>query len=96
MEGEEPSRRGGMKSRRSRLFSGLLGGYSRISQRPRIRLGEESFEEEKSEEAEETTSLADFPEALEAPNIAYFNKPLVSHSEPNFLKMMEDMTLFMR
>ncbi|MBW0569427.1 hypothetical protein O181_109142 [Austropuccinia psidii MF-1] len=26
-EGEAPSRRGGMKSRRSRSFSGLLGGY---------------------------------------------------------------------
>ncbi|MBW0534888.1 hypothetical protein O181_074603 [Austropuccinia psidii MF-1] len=39
MEGEEPSRRGGVNSRRSRTFSGLLGGYPSISQGPRSRSG---------------------------------------------------------
>ncbi|MBW0530323.1 hypothetical protein O181_070038 [Austropuccinia psidii MF-1] len=39
MEGAAPSRRGGMKSRRSRSFSGLLGGYPGNSQGPRSRLG---------------------------------------------------------
>ncbi|MBW0471721.1 hypothetical protein O181_011436 [Austropuccinia psidii MF-1] len=39
MEGEEPSRRGCMKSRSSRSFSGLLGGYPGISQGPRSILG---------------------------------------------------------
>ncbi|MBW0528219.1 hypothetical protein O181_067934 [Austropuccinia psidii MF-1] len=45
MEGEALSRRGGVKSRRSRSFSGLLGGYPRISQGPRSRLGEAEDEE---------------------------------------------------
>ncbi|MBW0462358.1 hypothetical protein O181_002073 [Austropuccinia psidii MF-1] len=39
MEGEAPSRRGGMKSRRSRSFSGFLGGYPGNPQGPRRRLG---------------------------------------------------------
>ncbi|MBW0527953.1 hypothetical protein O181_067668 [Austropuccinia psidii MF-1] len=39
MEGEEPSRRGGVKSIRSRSFSGFLGGYPSISQGPRSRSG---------------------------------------------------------
>ncbi|MBW0476563.1 hypothetical protein O181_016278 [Austropuccinia psidii MF-1] len=45
MEGEAPSRRGGVKSRRSISFSGLLSGYPRISQGPRSRLGEAQDEE---------------------------------------------------
>ncbi|MBW0574816.1 hypothetical protein O181_114531 [Austropuccinia psidii MF-1] len=40
MEGAAPSRRGGMKSRRSSSFSGLLGGYPGISEGARERLGE--------------------------------------------------------
>ncbi|MBW0495847.1 hypothetical protein O181_035562 [Austropuccinia psidii MF-1] len=40
MEGEEPSRRGAVKSRRSISFSGLLGGYPSISQGRRSREGE--------------------------------------------------------
>ncbi|MBW0576716.1 hypothetical protein O181_116431 [Austropuccinia psidii MF-1] len=39
MEGAAPSRRGGMKSRRSRSFSGLLDGYPGISEGARARLG---------------------------------------------------------
>ncbi|MBW0577741.1 hypothetical protein O181_117456 [Austropuccinia psidii MF-1] len=35
MEGAAPSRRGGMKSRRSRSFSGILGGYPGISESAR-------------------------------------------------------------
>ncbi|MBW0568580.1 hypothetical protein O181_108295 [Austropuccinia psidii MF-1] len=45
MEGEAPSRRGGMKSRRSRSFSGLLGGYPSMSEGARERLGEDEDEE---------------------------------------------------
>ncbi|MBW0477049.1 hypothetical protein O181_016764 [Austropuccinia psidii MF-1] len=45
MEGEEASRRGGMKSRRSRSFSGLLGGYPGMSEGARARLGEVEDEE---------------------------------------------------
>ncbi|MBW0554852.1 hypothetical protein O181_094567 [Austropuccinia psidii MF-1] len=45
MEGAETSIRESMKSRRSRSFSGLLGGYPGISQRPRGRLGEAEDEE---------------------------------------------------
>ncbi|MBW0530590.1 hypothetical protein O181_070305 [Austropuccinia psidii MF-1] len=40
MEGAAPSRRGGMKSRRSRSFSGILGGYPGMSEGARARLGE--------------------------------------------------------
>ncbi|MBW0583208.1 hypothetical protein O181_122923 [Austropuccinia psidii MF-1] len=102
MEGAAPSRRGGVKSRRSRSFSGLLGGYPSIPQGPRSRLGEaedeegeESVEEEESEEAEVAAFLAGAPEASEAPNLALSNQPLVSQAEPNFIKMMEQITQFM-
>ncbi|MBW0473070.1 hypothetical protein O181_012785 [Austropuccinia psidii MF-1] len=97
-----PSRRGGMKSRRSRYFYGLLGGYPGMSEGARERLGEvedeegeESVEEEESEETEVATALAGVPEASEDANLAYSNQPLVSQAEPNFLKMMEKMTQFM-
>ncbi|MBW0587648.1 hypothetical protein O181_127363 [Austropuccinia psidii MF-1] len=96
MEGASPSRRGGMKSRRSRSFSGLLGGYPCISEGARAILGEAQDEEgEESEETEVAAALADVPEASEAANLAHSNQPLVSQAEPNFLKMMEKMTQFM-
>ncbi|MBW0580158.1 hypothetical protein O181_119873 [Austropuccinia psidii MF-1] len=102
MEGAAPSRRGGVKSRRSRSFSGFLGGYSSIPQEPRSRLGEsedeegeKSVEEEEYEETEVVAALAGAAEASEAPNLAISNQPLVSQGEPNFLKMMQQMTHFM-
>ncbi|MBW0505414.1 hypothetical protein O181_045129 [Austropuccinia psidii MF-1] len=101
MEGAAPSRRG-VKSRISRSFSGLLGVYPRISQGPRSILkeaedeyGEDSVEEEDSEESEVAAVLVGAPEACKAPNIALSNQPLVSQAEQNFLKMMEQMTKFM-
>ncbi|MBW0555577.1 hypothetical protein O181_095292 [Austropuccinia psidii MF-1] len=48
MEGAAPSRRGGMKSKRSRSFSGLLGGYPGMSEGARARLGEVEDEEGRS------------------------------------------------
>ncbi|MBW0492754.1 hypothetical protein O181_032469 [Austropuccinia psidii MF-1] len=96
MEGAAPSRRGGLKSRRSRSFSGLLGGYPGMSEGARARLGES--EDEEGEEFEETkveTALAGVPEASEAANLARSNQPLVSQAEPNFLKMMEQMIQLM-
>ncbi|MBW0557440.1 hypothetical protein O181_097155 [Austropuccinia psidii MF-1] len=57
MEGETASRRGGVKSRRSRSFSGFLGGYPSISQGPRSRSGEADDEEEGSEENEAAAAL---------------------------------------
>ncbi|MBW0523352.1 hypothetical protein O181_063067 [Austropuccinia psidii MF-1] len=96
MEGAAPSRRGGMKSRRSRSFSGLLGGYPGIPEGARARLVEAEEEEgEDSEETEVETALAGVPEASEAATLSHSNQPLVSPSEPNFLKMMEQMTQFM-
>ncbi|MBW0468049.1 hypothetical protein O181_007764 [Austropuccinia psidii MF-1] len=102
MEGEGPSSRGGVKSRRSRSFSGLLGGYHSIFQGPRGRLGEsedkegeESVDKEGSEETEVKAALAGAPEASEGSNIALYNQPLVYQVEPKFLKMMEKMTQFM-
>ncbi|MBW0464116.1 hypothetical protein O181_003831 [Austropuccinia psidii MF-1] len=56
---------------------------------------EDSVEEENSEETEVAAALGDAPEASEAPNLAFSNKPLVSQAEPNFLEMMEKMTHFM-
>ncbi|MBW0514043.1 hypothetical protein O181_053758 [Austropuccinia psidii MF-1] len=102
MEGAAPLRRGGIKTRRSTSFSGLLGGYPGMSEGARSRLGEtkdeegeESVEEEDSEESEVATALGGVPEASEAENLAHFIQPLVSQAEPNFLKMMEQMTQFM-
>ncbi|MBW0472290.1 hypothetical protein O181_012005 [Austropuccinia psidii MF-1] len=96
IEGEEPSRRGGMKSRRSRSFSGFLGGYSRISQGPRSILweaeaqeAEESVEDEEAEETKVAASLAGAPEGSEGTNLALSKQPLVSQAEPNISKIME-------
>ncbi|MBW0462988.1 hypothetical protein O181_002703 [Austropuccinia psidii MF-1] len=70
MEGAAPSRRGGMKYRRSRSFSGLLGGYPGMSEGARARLGEveeeqgeESVEEEDSGETEVADTLENAPES---------------------------------
>ncbi|MBW0527278.1 hypothetical protein O181_066993 [Austropuccinia psidii MF-1] len=92
MKGEEPFRRGGIKSRISRSLSGLWGGYPSISQGPQSRLGE--AEDEEGEESEET-EVAASPEDSEAQNLDLSNEPLVSKPEPNFLKMMEQMTQLM-
>ncbi|MBW0543644.1 hypothetical protein O181_083359 [Austropuccinia psidii MF-1] len=96
MEGAAPSRRGGVNSRRSRSFSGLLGGYPSNTQGPRSRSGESEDEEgEESEETKVAAALAGAPEASEAPNPALSNKPLVSQAEQNVFKMMKQMTQFM-
>ncbi|MBW0584057.1 hypothetical protein O181_123772 [Austropuccinia psidii MF-1] len=77
MEGEAHSRRGGMKLRRSRSFSGLLGGYPGISEGARARLGEvedeegeESVEEEDSGEIEVVDALENAPEVPQGSNLA--------------------------
>ncbi|MBW0463431.1 hypothetical protein O181_003146 [Austropuccinia psidii MF-1] len=69
--------------------------------RPRSRLGEAKdeegegcVEEEDSEGTELAAALAGVPEASEAPNLPYYNQPLVSQAEHNFLKIMEQMTQF--
>ncbi|MBW0581428.1 hypothetical protein O181_121143 [Austropuccinia psidii MF-1] len=102
MEGEAPSRRGGMKSRRSRSFFGLLSGYPGMSDGARAILGEaededgeESVEEEESEETEVATALEGVPEASGASILAHSNQHLVSQAEPNFLNIMEQITQFM-
>ncbi|MBW0499069.1 hypothetical protein O181_038784, partial [Austropuccinia psidii MF-1] len=53
---------------------------------------EESVEEEESEEIE----VAAATEASEAETLAHYNQPLVSQDETNFLKMIEQMTQFMK
>ncbi|MBW0574455.1 hypothetical protein O181_114170 [Austropuccinia psidii MF-1] len=102
MEGEAPSRRGGMKSRRSRSFSRLLGGYPGMSEGARARLGEgedeqgeESVEEGDSGETEVADDLVNAPEVPQGSNLALSSQPLVSQAEPSILKMMEKMTQFM-
>ncbi|MBW0496199.1 hypothetical protein O181_035914 [Austropuccinia psidii MF-1] len=57
--------------------------------------GLEADQGEEYEEAEVEAALEGAPEASEAPNLAHSNQPLVSQAEPNFLKMMEQMTQFM-
>ncbi|MBW0575500.1 hypothetical protein O181_115215 [Austropuccinia psidii MF-1] len=65
------------------------------SRRGGKQIGEAEYEEgEESEEPEVESSLEDAPEASEAENLAHSNQPIVSQSEPNFLKMMEQMTQF--
>ncbi|MBW0579410.1 hypothetical protein O181_119125 [Austropuccinia psidii MF-1] len=102
MEREAPSRRGGMKSRRSRSFSGLLGGYPGMSEGSRARLGEvedekgeESVKEEDSGETEVADALANAPEVPQSSNLAPTNQPLFSQSDPNLLKIMEQMATIM-
>ncbi|MBW0507461.1 hypothetical protein O181_047176 [Austropuccinia psidii MF-1] len=80
MEGSEPSRRGGMKSRRSRSLSGLLGGYPGMSEGARERLGEvedeegeESVEEGDSGENEVADSLENSPEVPKGSTVAPTN-----------------------
>ncbi|MBW0489051.1 hypothetical protein O181_028766 [Austropuccinia psidii MF-1] len=95
MEGAAPSRRGGMKSRRSRSFSGLLGGYPGMSEGTRERLGE--VEEEEGEESVEkedcgkpkvADSFANAPEVPQGSDLAPTNQPLVSKLDPSLLKIM--------
>ncbi|MBW0561367.1 hypothetical protein O181_101082 [Austropuccinia psidii MF-1] len=102
MEGTAPSRRGGMKSRRSRAFSGLLGDYPGMSEGVRARIGEvedeegeESVEEEDSGEAEVADDLANAPEVTQGPNLAPTKQPLVAQSDPSLLKIMEQMATIM-
>ncbi|MBW0577157.1 hypothetical protein O181_116872 [Austropuccinia psidii MF-1] len=102
MEGAAPSKRGGMKSRRSRSFSGLLGGCPGMSEGARARLreaeykeGEDSVEEEDSGESEVADALANAPEVPQGSNLALYSQPLVSQTDPSLLKMMEQMTQLM-
>ncbi|MBW0480928.1 hypothetical protein O181_020643 [Austropuccinia psidii MF-1] len=102
MEGEAPSRRGGMKSRRSRSFPCLLGGYPGISEGARARLGEvedeegeESVEEEDSGEAEVEDALANAAVVPQDSNLAPTNQSLVSQSDPSILKILEQMATIM-
>ncbi|MBW0516881.1 hypothetical protein O181_056596 [Austropuccinia psidii MF-1] len=102
MEGEAPSIRGGKKSRRSRLFSGLLGGYPGMSKGARTRLGEveeeegeESVKEEESEETEDLGAFEGASQAPEPPNLPPQNQPLVSQANPSPLKIMEQMATIM-
>ncbi|MBW0506334.1 hypothetical protein O181_046049 [Austropuccinia psidii MF-1] len=82
IEGAAPSRRGGMKSRRSRSFSGLLEG-------------EDSVEEEDSGETEVVDALENAPEVPQGSNLAPTNQPLVSQSDPSLFKIMEQMATIM-
>ncbi|MBW0585639.1 hypothetical protein O181_125354 [Austropuccinia psidii MF-1] len=83
-------------SRRSRSFSGLLGGYPGMSEGARARLGEVEDEEgEDSGETEVADALENTPEVPQGSNLAHSSQPLVSQAEPSLLKMMEQMTQFM-
>ncbi|MBW0554582.1 hypothetical protein O181_094297 [Austropuccinia psidii MF-1] len=88
IKGAAPSRRAVMETRRSRSFSGLLGGYAGIPLGPRRIFAEdeaeevvESMEEEKSEKMEVADALAGSCVAPEDPNIALSNPPLVSQDD---------------
>ncbi|MBW0507290.1 hypothetical protein O181_047005 [Austropuccinia psidii MF-1] len=102
MEVAAPSRGGGIKSRRSRSFSGLLGDYPGMSEGARARLGEvedeegeESVKEEDSGETEVEDALANAPELPQGSNLAPTNQPLFSQSYPSLLKIMEQMASIM-
>ncbi|MBW0508577.1 hypothetical protein O181_048292 [Austropuccinia psidii MF-1] len=57
--------------------------------------GLEEHQGEESEETEVAAALEGSPEASEATNLASSNQSLVSQAEPNFLKMMDQVTQFM-
>ncbi|MBW0591261.1 hypothetical protein O181_130976 [Austropuccinia psidii MF-1] len=96
MEGAAPSRRGGMISRRSRSFSGLLGGYPGMSEGARAILGEVKDKEgEDSRETEVEDSLENAQEVPQGSNLALSIQPLFSQTDSSLLKMMEQMTQFM-
>ncbi|MBW0469305.1 hypothetical protein O181_009020 [Austropuccinia psidii MF-1] len=85
MEGEAPSGKGGMKLRRLRSFSDVLGGYPGISEGARTILGEvgdeeggESAEKEDSGETEVADAWENFPEVLQGSYLALSSQPLVS------------------
>ncbi|MBW0502059.1 hypothetical protein O181_041774 [Austropuccinia psidii MF-1] len=84
MEREAPSRRGGMKSRRSRSFSGLLDEEE-----------EESVEEEDSGETEVADAFANAPEVPQGSNLTPTTQPPVSQSDPSLLQIMEQMATIM-
>ncbi|MBW0476153.1 hypothetical protein O181_015868 [Austropuccinia psidii MF-1] len=103
MEGAAPSRIGGMKSRRSRSFSGLLVGYPGMSEGERARLGEvedeegeESVEEEDSGETQVANALSNAPEVPQGSNLAPTNQSLVYQSDASLLKIIEQMANIMR
>ncbi|MBW0528024.1 hypothetical protein O181_067739 [Austropuccinia psidii MF-1] len=79
-----PSMEGAEPSRREAFIKGL-----------EVDQGEESMEDEESEETKVAAPLAGSPEASEAPNLAHANQPLVSQAELNFDKTMEQITQFM-
>ncbi|MBW0500172.1 hypothetical protein O181_039887 [Austropuccinia psidii MF-1] len=88
-----------MKSRKSRLFSGLLGGYPENTQGPSSRIQEAEAEEVeesvKMKELKETEVAAALEGSPEVPTLAFSNQPLVSKADTNIHKMMEQMTKFM-
>ncbi|MBW0501715.1 hypothetical protein O181_041430 [Austropuccinia psidii MF-1] len=101
-KGAPPSRRGGIKSRRSRSSSGLLGVYPGISEGARVRIGEveheegaESVEEEDSGETKVADALEKAPEVPLGSNIDPTNQSLVFQSDPSLLKIMEKMVTIM-
>ncbi|MBW0540856.1 hypothetical protein O181_080571 [Austropuccinia psidii MF-1] len=84
MEEAAPSRRGGIRSRRSRSFSGLLGGYPGISEGARARLGEveaEEGEEPVEEEDSGEDEVEDAPDVPHGSNLTPTKQPLVSQSD---------------
>ncbi|MBW0497009.1 hypothetical protein O181_036724 [Austropuccinia psidii MF-1] len=95
MEGAAPSRKGGMKSRRSRSFSGLLGGYPGMSEGVRARIGE--VEDEEGGVCGRgrfwggvADVLANVPEVPQGSN-----QTLFSQSDQSLLKIMEQMATIM-
>ncbi|MBW0521054.1 hypothetical protein O181_060769 [Austropuccinia psidii MF-1] len=92
MKREASSRRGDMKSRRSRPFCGFLGGYPGIYQEPRGRFGEAEDEEGKEfRDTEVEAAWEDSPKDPEAPSLALFNETNFSKAEPSLHKMMVQM-----
>ncbi|MBW0463642.1 hypothetical protein O181_003357 [Austropuccinia psidii MF-1] len=80
-EGETPSRKGGMKSRRSRYFSALWVGYPGTSEGARAILGEVEDEGGK--------------EVPQGSNLAPTNHPPVSQSDPSLVKITDKMATIM-
>ncbi|MBW0575763.1 hypothetical protein O181_115478 [Austropuccinia psidii MF-1] len=91
-----------MKSRRSRSFSCLLGGYPSIPEGARARLvevedeeGKESVKEGDSGKTEVADVLANAPEVPQVSNLSPTNPPLGSQSDTSLPKIMEKMATIM-
>ncbi|MBW0501483.1 hypothetical protein O181_041198 [Austropuccinia psidii MF-1] len=102
MEGAANSRKEGREPRRSKSFSGVVGGFQGLSRTRFKGLGEDGKEEEKnSVEQEESDGNKSVPspvgesQGTVGPTLAKSNQPVSHQSEPSLLAIMQKITKIM-